>query len=145
MRGRPSRRRQAPGSFSGAACLWVLYHFESPVAVLAELRRCLRPGGVVVVCAPSRYNDPELSSVLPRWGQALSFDAENGPDQVAAVFEDVEVEAWDEPIVSLPGPAELALFLRGRGLAEDHARAAAERFEAPLAVTKRGMLAWARK
>lgn len=125
--------------------MWVLYHFASPEAALAELRRCLRPGGVVVVCAPSRYNDPELSTVLPRWGQPLSFDAENGPEQVATVFGDVEVETWDEPMVSLPGPAELALFLRGRGLAEGHDRATAERFETPLTVTKRGMLAWARK
>lgn len=133
------------GSFSGAAALWVLYHVANPRAALAELYRCLRPGGLVAVCAPSRYNDPELRPALPRWGQPLSFDAENGPAQVAAVFGDVEVEAWDEPMVSLAGAADVALFLRGRGLSEDDARAAAERFKTPLTVTKRGMLAWARR
>jgi len=75
---------------------------------------------------PSRYNDPELRSVLPRWGQPLSFDAENGPELVAKVFGHVEVETWDEPMVSLPGPSELALFLRGRGLAEGDAGVAAQ-------------------
>ena len=75
-----------------------------------------------MVSAPSRYNDPELGPVLPRWGQPLSFDAENGPVQVATVFGDVEVQAWDEPMVSLSSPADVALYLRGRGLSEGHAR-----------------------
>ena len=99
----------------------------------------------MVASAPSRCNDPELRSVLPRWGQPLSFDAENGPGQVARVFGAIEVETWDEPMVSLSGPEELALYLRGRGLAEDDAHAAAQRVKTPLTVTKRGMLAWARK
>jgi SAM-dependent methyltransferase len=132
-------------SFGGAAALWMLYHLPSPQPALAEIRRCLWPGGLLAVSAPSRYNDPEFKSVLPRWGQALSFDAENGPGQVATVFGDVEVVAWDEPLVLLGGPADIALFLRGRGLTDGEARAAAKRFETPLTVTKRGMLTWARK
>lgn len=133
------------GSFSGVVALWALYHLANPSLALDEMSRCLRTGGVAVACAPSRYNDPELSAVLPRWGQPLSFDAENGPDQVARAFGEVEVETWDEPMVALSGPEELALFLRGRGLAKDDATAAAHQIETPLTVTKRGMLAWARK
>lgn len=132
-------------TFSGAAALWVLYHLECPEAALGELWRCLRPGGALALSAPSRYNDPELRSVLPRWGQPLSFDAENGPALVATVFDDVDVETWDEPMVLLSGPEDLALFLRGRGLAEGEAHASAHLVKTPLTVTKRGILAWARK
>ena len=39
--------------------MWVLYHLAGPQSVLAELRLCLGPDGLVVVCAPSRYNDRE--------------------------------------------------------------------------------------
>lgn len=34
------------------------------------------PDGLLTVTAPSRHNDPELASVLPGWGEPLSFDAE---------------------------------------------------------------------
>ncbi|GAA2793819.1 hypothetical protein [Saccharopolyspora taberi] len=61
------------------------------------------------------------------------------------VFGDVEVLRWDGPLVRLPDRDAVALFLRGRGLPEQAARAAAARFATPLAVTKRGMLAWARR
>ena len=45
----------------------------------------------------------------------------------------------------IPDRAGLALYLRGRGLAEDHAHAAARRLDTPMIITKRGMTGWARK
>jgi SAM-dependent methyltransferase len=135
-----------PGcTFPAAAALFMLYHLEDPATALEEIRRVLRPGGLVAVCAPSRFNDPELADVLPRWGEPRSFDAENGPRIVTRVFGDAEVETWDAPMVSVPDQAALALFLRGRFLPEGDAQAAAGRYSTPLQVTKRGMLAWARK
>ena len=133
------------GSFSGAAALWVLYHLVSPQSALAEYPAVPAPGRAGGGLRPEPVQRPRTQLGPSSIGQPLSFDAENGPVQVATVFGDVEVEAWDEPMVSLSGPADVALFLRGRGLSEGHARSAAERFEAPLTVTKRGMLAWARK
>jgi SAM-dependent methyltransferase len=132
-------------TFTCAAMLWMLYHLPDPGSALAEVKRVLQPGGLLAVCAPSRYNDPELARFIPHWGQALSFDAENGPATVADIFGAVELETWDEPMVSVPDQGALALTLRGRGLDERQARIASERLPTPITLTKRGMLAWARK
>lgn len=93
---------------------------------------------------PSRYNDPELAAVTPRWGLPLSFDAENGGDLLGRVFDDVEIERWDAPLLHLPDRDALALYLRGRGATQAQARAGARALTPPVTVTKRGMLAWAR-
>ena len=131
--------------FDAAAAVWMLYHLTDPIIALLEARRVLRPGGLLAVAAPSRCNDPEVATVLPGWGQASSFDAENGVHQLGEVFEVVEVERWDEPMIHLVNREALTLFLRGRGLSEQDAAEAAVRFDVPLQVTKRGMVAWCRK
>lgn len=44
----------ADGSFDGLLCLSVLEYLEDPLAVLAEMARVLRPGGVAVFSVPHR-------------------------------------------------------------------------------------------
>jgi ubiquinone/menaquinone biosynthesis C-methylase UbiE len=124
--------------FDAVAALWMLYHVADPVRVLREAARVLRPGGSFVACTASRYNDPELQAVLPAWGSASTFDAEDAASIVGQVFEVVDVERWDAPLVSLPDAAAVARFLRGRGLRPEAG------FEPPVSVTKRGALVWAR-
>ncbi len=131
----------ADETFDGAAALWMLYHLDDPRHALREAHRVLRPGGLIAVCAPSRFNDPELAEIVPGWGDASSFDAENGPEILASVFAGVQVEHWDDPMVDLPDRDAAALYLRGRGLSEASAAEQADRLRTPITITKRGMIA----
>lgn len=87
-------------SFGSVALLYVLYHLREPERALVEARRVLRPGGLVALAAPSRHDSPELARALPR--TPLTFDAELMPELLATLFADVEIEAWDAPLVELP-------------------------------------------
>lgn len=133
----------AAGTFGAVAALWMLYHVDDPRVALREAARVLCPHGAFVACTSSRFNDPELAHVLPRWGQAFAFDAESAVESVAGVFQVTDVQRWDAAMVHLPDRAAVALFLRGRGLSWEDADEAAERCPAPLDVTKRGVLIWA--
>jgi SAM-dependent methyltransferase len=130
-------------SFPSVALLYVLYHLEEPALALAEARRVLRPGGLVAVAAPSRDDSPELAGALPRG--PLTFDAELAPELLGELFVDVEVERWDAPLLELPTREAVRDYLVGKGVVLEKAASAAEAIDAPLSVTKRGALAFARK
>jgi SAM-dependent methyltransferase len=133
----------ADSSFGSVALLYVLYHLPEPIQALAEARRVLHAGGLVAVAAPSRYDSPELRDALPP--EPLTFDAELAPELLGELFGDVEVERWDAPLIDLPTREAVLDYLVGKGAEPGRARAAAAATEVPLAVTKRGALAFARK
>ncbi len=60
---------------------------------------------------------------------------------VARVFARVEVDSWDEPLLTLPDHAAVTRYLIGH-LADP---AIADTVTTPLQVTKRGSLIWASK
>jgi SAM-dependent methyltransferase len=133
----------AEASFGSVALLYVLYHLPDPARALAEAHRVLRPGGLVVVAAPSRTDSPELAHTLPR--ASLTFDAELAPTLLRERFADVEVERWDARLLELPDRTAVRDYLVGKGVEARAAELAAERTEVPLSVTKRGALAFGRK
>ena len=132
-------------TFGGAAALYMLYHLEDPAQAVAECHRVLRPGGLFAACAPSRYDSPELESVLPGYGVPSTFDSENAPDIIGSVFGQTEIDAWDGPYVHLPDREALALFLQGRRLSPSAAERASNTIDTPLTLTKRGAIIYARK
>jgi SAM-dependent methyltransferase len=133
----------ADSSFSSVTLLYVLYHLPEPALALAEARRVLRPGGLVSVAAPSRYDSPELAHTLP--DNVLTFDAELAPALLAEQFAAIEVERWDAQSLVLPTRDAVRDYLVGKGVPRDRAADAARSITAPLSVTKRGALAFARK
>jgi SAM-dependent methyltransferase len=145
----PNRRGDATalpfpaGSFGSVALLYVLYHLPEPALAVAEAHRVLRAGGLVALAAPSRHDSPELAHALAR--EPLTFDAERAHELLADSFTEIEIERWDAPLLELPDRDAVRDYLVGKGVSRGRARAAASAVAVPLAVTKRGALAFARK
>ena len=54
----------ADASLAGVLAILVLQHLPHPEAFLAEIRRCLRPGGHLLITAPTRGSTPLTSPGL---------------------------------------------------------------------------------
>jgi len=132
----------ADDEFGSVALLYVLYHLAEPVRALAEARRVLRPGGLLAVAVPSRHDSPELAHALP--DEPLTFDAELAPDTIGELFDNVEVERWDAPLLRLPDRRAVRDYLIGKRVTPARAAAVADATDVPLTVTKRGALVFAR-
>ncbi|MDP6666375.1 MAG: class I SAM-dependent methyltransferase [Dehalococcoidia bacterium] len=131
--------------FDGAAALYMLYHLPDPKLAIAEAWRILQDGGLFVASAPSRYDDPELVPYLPE-SDPSTFDAEIGPGLINEIFHNVEVERWDLLGVYLPDTGAIAKYLyHHNAIPIERASRLALGVPAPLTLTKRGALIWARK
>ncbi len=123
---------------AGAVCmLWMLYHLEEPVRAILEAERVLRRGGLFVACTAARNSCPELTDGYP----PSTFDAEEAGDLVAEVFDQVDTERWDAPMTHLLDQDAVKRFCRTHLLPPE----SADRVQAPVWITMRGCLVWARK
>lgn len=130
--------------FGSVAALYMLYHFEDPVAVIREAARVMLPGGTFVASAPSRFNHPELVALLPPQPRE-TFDAEVAPKLVAMVFEEVRVESWDVLAYRFEDQRSVWNYLVARQYPRAEAEQAAAQVKLPAWVRSRGAVVWARK
>jgi SAM-dependent methyltransferase len=130
-------------TFGAVVAINVLYHLPEPREAVAEAHRVLRPGGVFAAATTSRSDSPELAAV---WRpEPTTFDAEAAPAIVAGVFDAVDVDRWDAPLVRLADRETVREYLVARFVDRVTAAESAARVTVPLDVTKRGCVVYARR
>ena len=127
----------ASGTFPAVAALWMLYHLDDPLVAIREAHRALKPGGLFIASTSRRDDSPEVQPAQ----DATTFDSEEAPTIVGQVFDDVEVESWDTPMLTLPDRDAVRLYLTSR-IADP---ALADNIDTPVTITKRGCIVWGRK
>ncbi len=131
-------------SFGAAAALYTLYHFGDPTEPIREAHRVLRTGGLFVVCAPSRFDDPELAPYTPA-RPPETFDSELAPELFAPFFGDIRENRWEMALYRFANRDAAWTYLVARGASPEEADNVARQLEYPFWVTKRGAITWGRK
>lgn len=90
------------GAFDATVANHMLYHVPDRAQAIAELRRVLRPGGILFAATNGSAHLAEIDEVAFRWGGTpeacmdLSFSLDNGAAQLAREFASVELRPFDD-------------------------------------------------
>lgn len=99
----------ADASFDLVIANHMLYHVPNRPKALAELRRALRPGGALVAATNGARNMRELDDLIygvapdaasAEWRASFRhpFTLENGAEQLAPYFEEIETRRYDDAL-----------------------------------------------
>ena len=102
----------ADDAFDAGLAMHMLYHASDIPAAISQLRRVVRPGGVVVVSTNAQGDKAEVADLwddvlgelapgphLPFVAPTAVFDAELAEPLLAAAFDDVRVQRFERPVV----------------------------------------------
>jgi SAM-dependent methyltransferase len=114
------------GSFDVVVCRLALHHMDDPAAAVAEMRRCLRPGGRLLLADLVAHPDPAVAAEQNRLerlrdpSHARALDAQElarlaGTDDVVARTIERPLEPW---LAQTSTPPEAAAAIRTRLEAE---------------------------
>jgi SAM-dependent methyltransferase len=70
--------------------MWMLYHVPDLDRTLAEARRVLRPGGVLIAVTNGRQHTADLRAAVGLGPAITQFMAEDGADHLRRHFDEVE-------------------------------------------------------
>ena len=96
-------------TFDGLIANHMLYHVPDRAKAIAELRRVLKPGGVLYTATNGEKHLREIHALMGLLGfqpnewlggfvERGSYSLESAPDQLRAQFEQVEVRRYDDGI-----------------------------------------------
>lgn len=93
------------GTFHAAIANHMLYHVQNRPRAIRELARVLQPDGALFAVTNGREHLRELDELMARWlppgaGSVLGaeFELENGAEQLAAGFAEVELRLWRDAL-----------------------------------------------
>jgi len=90
----------ADGEFDCVLAAWVIYHVPDRDRAISELARVLSAGGRLVAVTLAEDNLAEIWDVLGApWEREITFDRDNGADQLARHFARVERRDVDSTVV----------------------------------------------
>lgn len=108
------------GGFDAVAAFMMLYHVPDRWAAAVELRRVIRPGGVVVATTASEDNQPELRDLVEAavgagwvWSRPSesNFSLESGAGILESAFDSVQVIPAPERQIFVTDPDALADYV----------------------------------
>ena len=103
-------------AFDAVLAMHMLYHVPDVAGAIAELRRVLRPGGVLLASTLSRSHLLELRALMDEAAGARlprasdRFDLEDGGDELLTGFDEVAVDVQAGTIV-VDDPAPVVAFV----------------------------------